>query len=104
MQAIAIDDAGVCQFVTRPGCADTAETIDVLFAVETPHRAQEHCITQTSRSSHGEGSMRSLPNHFGYFKVLFTYSQFSRHAVHASKFLAATRVGSNVTLAGNITN
>jgi len=35
-QTIAIGDLGVCQSVTRAGCAKTAERIDVLFWVETP--------------------------------------------------------------------
>jgi len=35
MRTIAIDDPGVCQSVTRAGCAKTAERIDVLFGVKT---------------------------------------------------------------------
>jgi len=35
MRTIVIDDLGVCQSVTRAGCAKTAEPIDFMFAEET---------------------------------------------------------------------
>jgi len=68
MRTIAIDDPGVCQFITRLRCAKTAERIDVLFGVETPGDRKSIKLDggyHLPRQYEG-GSMRPLTNYFGH--------------------------------------
>jgi len=60
VRTVAINDRGICQFVTRENCVETAERIKVLSEVETPG-------TQETSPRRWEGdSIRPSPNYFGH--------------------------------------
>jgi len=71
MRTIVIDDASVCQSVTRLRCAKTSEQIDVLLYMKTPENPRNivldgaHGVPIRVPPRRGGGcSMRLLPNYF----------------------------------------
>jgi len=51
MRSVAIDNPDVSLSVTRAGCANTAERIDVLFGVDTPGNPRNIALDGESPSS-----------------------------------------------------